>query len=105
TAIFRATAPSISGKPRRSWRWRIACARACAPGTAMTIEAVAAGPRPARLGTRLGHGRTLPIVTVLLGILAVWYAATVWLNADLQIDQFERDGTAWTTSDLVAATM
>lgn len=71
----------------------------------MTIEAVAAGPRPARLGTRLGHGRTLPIVTVLLGILAVWYAATVWLNADLQIDQFERDGTAWTTSDLVAATM
>ncbi len=54
---------------------------------------------------RIGRGRALPIATVLLVVLAVWYVGTVLLNAPLQIDQFERDGIAWTNRDLIAATM
>jgi len=55
--------------------------------------------------SRLGRGRALPIAAMLALILVVWYAGTVWLNAPLQIDQFERDGTTWTEPELIAATM
>jgi len=62
----------------------------------MTIEAAVAAPAP---------GRALPVAAMLLALLAVWYGAAVFLNAPMQIDRFEREQAAWTTSDLVAATL
>lgn len=71
----------------------------------MTTDVLALRPAAPSLLARASRGRALPIVTVLIAVLAIWYAGTVWLNAPLQIDQFEREGAPWTTADLVAATM
>ncbi len=71
----------------------------------MTTDVLTLRPGAPSLLARASRGRTLPVVTVLLAVLAIWYLGTVWLNAPLQIDQFERDGKAWTTADLWAATM
>jgi NitT/TauT family transport system permease protein len=71
----------------------------------MTTDVLTAAPAAPSLLARAGRGRALPVVTMLLAILALWYVGTVLLNAQLQIDQFERDGTPWTTTDLIAATM
>ena len=46
----------------------------------------------------------LPLATVLLALLVIWYAAAVWLNAPQVIDIAFRDKPEWTTRDLVAAT-
>jgi NitT/TauT family transport system permease protein len=70
----------------------------------MTADAIAA-PRGADLMGRLVGGRALPVAVVVLAILALWYGGTVLLNAQQQIDRFQREGTAWTTPDLIAATM
>lgn len=71
----------------------------------MTTDVLTMRPSAPSFLARASRGRALPVATVLLAVLALWYAGTVWLNAPLQIDQFERDGTAWTTPDLIAATM
>lgn len=70
----------------------------------MTTDAIAT-PRGVDLLGRLSGGRALPVAVVVLAILAIWYGGTVLLNAPLQIDQFDREKTAWTTMDLVVATM
>ncbi len=49
--------------------------------------------------------RVLPVLTVVAAIIAIWYAATVWLNTPWQIDLYERNGTSWTTGMLVTDTM
>ena len=46
-----------------------------------------------------------PILTVLALILALWYAAAVWLNAPWTYDQAARSGTTVTFSTLLADTM
>ena len=49
---------------------------------------------------------TLPIATVVLAILAVWYLAAALLNAPLQRDQFANAGrTDYSTQDLVAGSL
>ncbi len=53
---------------------------------------------------RLAAGKTGPVAVVCLFIVVLWYAGAVWLNAPLQIDQFERQEQAWSARDLVAAT-
>jgi NitT/TauT family transport system permease protein len=64
----------------------------------MTSAATAQALPPARAG------RALPLATVLLALLVIWYAAAVWLNAPQVIDIAFRDKPDWTTRDLVAAT-
>lgn len=49
--------------------------------------------------------RALPILTVLLGIVAIWYLATVWMNAAWVHDQAAREGRTVTLSELIPATM
>ena len=49
--------------------------------------------------------RILPVATVAAAIVAVWYAAAVWLNAPWQIDSYGRAGTAWTATQLAADTL
>lgn len=47
----------------------------------------------------------IPILTVVLAILAIWYACTIWLNAPFQIDTYERGKVEWTAERLVLDTM
>jgi NitT/TauT family transport system permease protein len=53
---------------------------------------------------RAVQGRALPITVVSLAIVILWYALAVWMNADLQINRFERADQAWTFGDLVLGT-
>ena len=67
----------------------------------MGLSLAATGPRPIRLHARLARGRTVPVLTVVLVILVVWYAAAVWLNAPRLIDGYDNAEEAWTTGRLV----
>jgi NitT/TauT family transport system permease protein len=49
--------------------------------------------------------RTLPILTVLTAIIAIWYAASVWLNSTWVYDQAARAGITVTFADMVPQTM
>ena len=55
-----------------------------------------------RSGLRLAGGRVLPVATVLLVFLVIWYAAAVRLNAPQLIDRYEREQVAWSWPQLVA---
>ncbi|HEY5598743.1 MAG TPA: ABC transporter permease, partial [Kiloniellales bacterium] len=50
-------------------------------------------------------GQTGPVLVVVAALLVAWYAGAVILNAPWQIDLFERQGVAWTNSDLIGATL
>ncbi len=63
-------------------------------------QALPAGP-PAR---RWRDGRALPLATVILALLVIWYGAAIWLNAPQVIDIAFRDKPNWTTRELVEAT-
>lgn len=70
----------------------------------MTTREPAAKPRTWQ--ARLAGGSALPMLAVLLALLVLWYAGTVWLNAPLVIDRYERAGqTEWSAGQLVADTM
>jgi NitT/TauT family transport system permease protein len=49
--------------------------------------------------------KALSVLTVLLIIVAVWYAGAVWLNSQWTLDQAARAGTEVTFSEVVADTM
>lgn len=49
--------------------------------------------------------RVLPVLAVVAAIVAIWYLAAIWLNAPFQRDTFARAGQAYTTGDLIAATL
>lgn len=60
----------------------------------------------AGLWSRLRAGTTLPVLSVLLFILLVWYLGAVKLNAPQVLDRYERAGqTEWTFPELVADTL
>ena len=63
----------------------------------------AASPGSIVLGR--GLGRALPILTVLLAIVAIWYLAAVWMNATWVRDQAARADTVLTTGDLIRQTL
>lgn len=58
-----------------------------------------------RLVVRAWSGSVLPIVIVTAAIIAIWYAAAVWMNAPFQRDMFARSETAYSARDLVRATL
>ena len=47
----------------------------------------------------------VPVATVLVVIVALWYGATVWLNSQWFYDQAARDGVQVSFSDMIPATM
>ncbi|MGO8916966.1 MAG: hypothetical protein ACLQJR_13770, partial [Stellaceae bacterium] len=70
----------------------------------MTMSEAAAKPRSWR--QRLAAGSAPPMLAVLLALIVLWYVGTVWLNAPIVIDRYEREGnTAWGVRELVADTM
>lgn len=59
--------------------------------------------RPHRLGA-VGH-RLLPVATVSIVIVALWYLGAIWMNADLQRDAFANAGRSdYTTAEFIAGT-
>jgi NitT/TauT family transport system permease protein len=47
----------------------------------------------------------LPVLTVLTGIVVIWYVAAVWMNATWVFDQAERAGTPVTWGEVIPQTM
>jgi NitT/TauT family transport system permease protein len=70
----------------------------------MTTEAIPLTPdgTPASLARRLAGGRTLPVATVVLAIVLLWYLAALWLNAAQVSDRLAAAGRPWGAADLVA---
>lgn len=67
----------------------------------MTTEALGAPPRSSPgLLSRIFAGRSGPLAVVCLAIFALWYLGTVWLNAPLLIDRYERQGEDWSITRL-----
>ncbi|HMB47689.1 MAG TPA: ABC transporter permease [Afifellaceae bacterium] len=50
-------------------------------------------------------GTVLPVLVVSAAIVAIWYLAAIWMNAPFQRDLFTRADTAYSTSELVRATL
>jgi NitT/TauT family transport system permease protein len=46
----------------------------------------------------------IPVLTVVVAIVALWYAAAVWLNAPWAYDKAQRAGIELSISDVVADT-
>jgi NitT/TauT family transport system permease protein len=60
---------------------------------------------PAVMAGRFLWTTIAPIVVVCAAIVALWYAAAVWMNADLQRSAFENAGqTSWTMGEFVKGT-
>ncbi|OUR78001.1 ABC transporter permease [Alphaproteobacteria bacterium 46_93_T64] len=51
--------------------------------------------------SKLYYGKTLPILTMVLGILVLWYGGAVYLNADFLISNYERKNVEWSAEKLV----
>ncbi len=68
----------------------------------MTTDALPA-PAAARasIRRRVFAGKAGPLGVICLAIVVVWYAASVWMNAPMLIDRYERDGRTWTFGQLV----
>jgi NitT/TauT family transport system permease protein len=49
--------------------------------------------------------RVVPVLTVLAGIVAIWYAAAVWMNATWVFDQAARAGQTVTWTEVIPQTM
>ncbi|WP_420348155.1 ABC transporter permease [Pelagibius sp.] len=72
----------------------------------MTTEALGAPPRSSPgLLSRVFAGRSGPLAVVCLAIFALWYLGTVWLNAPLLIDRYERQGEDWSITRLAEDAM
>jgi NitT/TauT family transport system permease protein len=64
-----------------------------------------AAPPGRGLAARLLDGHVAPVLLVVMGILALWYAGAVWMNADLQREAFANAGTTdYTAEDFVLGT-
>jgi NitT/TauT family transport system permease protein len=70
----------------------------------MTVASASDVPAAATPARQWREGYALPLATVLLALLAIWYAAAVWLNAPQVIELAFRDKPHWTFLDLLDAT-
>ena len=69
--------------------------------SAATASTTAAAPTRASWWQRL-----LPVPTVCLAIICIWYASAVFLNSPWQHDQYQRAGNdSWTTTEFVRETL
>jgi len=49
--------------------------------------------------------KSLPLLTVIAAIIAIWYVGAVWMNSSWQLDRYEKAGVDWTYSQLVGDTL
>lgn len=68
---------------------------------------VAVMDAPMREAGPLGRwaGRALPVLSVVLAIIAIWYGASVMMNRAWTLDQMQRQNIEMTTLEIVAAAM
>ncbi|MFB9354601.1 ABC transporter permease [Sneathiella chinensis] len=52
--------------------------------------------------SRLYQGKTIPVLTVLLFLCAIWYAGAVYLNSSVLISGYERNNVEWDAGRLVS---
>jgi NitT/TauT family transport system permease protein len=74
----------------------------------MSERRPAAPPPAAGPWARLRGGKTLPILTILLVLIVIWYLGAIWLNSARVIDGYDNDDAmakTWTTSDLIRDTL
>ncbi|MBL8581355.1 MAG: ABC transporter permease [Rhizobiaceae bacterium] len=57
------------------------------------------------LWSRFLAGSTIPVLSILAGLVVLWYVAAVWMNAPFQRDLNQRAGVTQTTREFVAATL
>ena len=50
---------------------------------------------------KLYYGKTIPILTMILGTLVLWYGGAIYLNSDLLISNYERKNVEWSAEKLV----
>jgi NitT/TauT family transport system permease protein len=53
----------------------------------------------------LARSKSLPLLTVIATIIAIWYIAAVWMNSPWQFDRYEKAGVDWKFSQLVDDTL
>ncbi|WP_169545408.1 ABC transporter permease [Sneathiella aquimaris] len=63
---------------------------------------MALNPAGATVWQRLYYGKTLPVLTVLLSLLVIWYAGAVYLNKDTLISNYERNDISWDAEKLIS---
>jgi NitT/TauT family transport system permease protein len=73
-------------------------------GTPMTSSAPALPLAPALL-RHSALAQRLPVFVIVLALIAIWYVAAVLMNVTLVRDAFEREETAYTTSELLVQTL
>ncbi len=71
----------------------------------MTTEALTSPPAAPGWLSRVFAGRSGPLAVVVFFLFLLWYLGTVWLNAPLLIDGYERRDVDWTFSQLVEESM
>lgn len=49
--------------------------------------------------------RAVPVLTVLLALVAIWYLAAIWMNSAWEYDQAQRQGTEISLAEVIPATM
>jgi NitT/TauT family transport system permease protein len=63
------------------------------------------GPKSAARWMGAVSAAVLPVLTVVLAILAIWYSASVMMNRAWTLDQMQRQGVEMTTLEIVTAAM
>lgn len=70
------------------------------------MTAVDAGSAPTRQrAARRSGGRTVPVLTVLIVLIVVWYVGAVFMNWDRAVRQLDRAGEGWGAVELVEMTL
>ena len=70
----------------------------------MSISAISSA-RPAAIRWHPAVARSAPVLVIVAAIIVIWYVAAVLMNLDVVRDAFERDGTSYTTSELIESTL
>jgi NitT/TauT family transport system permease protein len=71
----------------------------------MTSSSLALPARAPSLARHPVIERYVPVATMVLALIAIWYVAAVLMNWTLVRDAFEREETPYTVSDILAGTM
>jgi len=68
-------------------------------------NSVLAAPRSLTASRHPAIGRSAPVLTIVLALIAIWYVAAVLMNMRLIRDAFEREETPYTVGELISGTM
>ena len=49
----------------------------------------------------IGRYKYLPLMSVILAIIAIWYGAAIWLNSPWQVERYQKASIDWNFSQLV----